>query len=106
MTGTSLIFDYLENIENKKVDSVVHIEDSMEMSPNSSDVSVIYTLYEVTFKEEEYPTYYIATITSSANVLNKADEQLLKEIFPDFYAERYISGGDGSSDSKDSTPTV
>lgn len=105
MTATSLIFDYLQNIEKKEVDTILHIEDSIEMKPNSTDIASIYTLYEVTFKDEE-PTYYIATATSSANIINKANEELLQGIFPDFFQEKFGTRGSESIPTTDSPPTA
>lgn len=105
MTGTTLIFDYIQNVENKEVDSIIHIEDSLELKPGSTDISSMYTLYEVTFKDQQV-TYYIATVTSSANIINKAHDELLQELFPEFYKEKFGSEGHESGTTTDSSPTA
>lgn len=80
---TTLVFDYIENIEGFTPKKVYHIEDFIETHPEDLDkITAIYSLFKAEVEGEE--KLYIQTATSSANIILPAAEGMLKEIFPDY----------------------
>lgn len=87
--NTSLIFDFIQNADTREVEEIIHVEDQIEMNPKTNNIEVYYTLYQVKFKDVEEVEYYISTTSSGANVINKAEDGFFKEVFPEFYSERF-----------------
>lgn len=82
-----VLFMYLENVVKRETSSIVHIEDTIEMSPNDPGVAdSIYSLYKVDFKDNTM-NYFILSMTGSAAAVLEATLDLIRDLFTEYYDE-------------------
>lgn len=108
--NTAIIYDHLENIEGFKPHRIRHIEDSLELIDGTKDVSSMHSLFDV-FLDETNSQLYIQVTSTSANVVFKANDEMVSELFPEYYAEQNPnarsdgqSAGDGDTSDSEVSP--
>jgi len=82
-----VLFMYLENVVKRETSNIIHIEDTIEMSPTTPGVAdSIYSLYKVEFKDNTI-NYFILSMTGSAAAVLEATLDLIKDLFTEYYDE-------------------
>jgi len=103
----SLIFDYIENVKGVAAADakITYVEDYVETHPeDETKILCTYSLFSVDYADQK-GVKYIQTISSTANIVLPAGNDMLLELFP-HYAEstsESLSPGETPSESREIT---
>jgi hypothetical protein len=79
-----LIYDYIDNSRpGKQIQKVTLLEDFIDTHPEKQEVVLsVYSLYNVEYTDSTSEKFILSA--GSANVLFAANQDSLKELFPDY----------------------